>query len=230
VPFQPGIFAFSSVYLHCVASRRGPDNSIRFALQGTTGVSVWANVFWVQTTVSGTPPQADLDAILLAFSNAYKTRFAPLMSNDAAFKQAACTFFDPGGGIVQSALALTGNGTNGSSADSDAAASKVISWRSNVYWRGGKPRTYLAGSVAGDFSDPQTVTAGVRTTMVTNAAAFRTDVNALTHGAITTVTLGFVSFRSGNADRVPPAFFPISGAVAHQRFGTQRRRLGPWRV
>jgi hypothetical protein len=213
-----------------MASRRGPDNSVRVAITGTLGGVNWANVFFCQLTVSGTPAQADLDAFLTAFQAAYKTRFGPRQITSLSYTQATATLFLPGGGVLQSVVAMTGAGTEAGTAVADNAASKIISWLSTVYWRGGKPRTYLTGVPTGDVTSATSLTAAEIALLKTAATNFRSDVQALTSGAITGTQFGFVSFQSGNVPRTPAVFFPITGATVHPRLGSQRRRLGKWKV
>jgi hypothetical protein len=123
---------------------------------------------------------------------------------------------------------MTGTGGSATAPIADNAACVVISWLSAVYWRGGKPRTYLPGVIGTATTDGVGITTSFATGIKTAAQAFRTAVNALTQGAITGTALGFVSFRTGNADRVPPTFYAISDATVHHRLSTQRRRLGQW--
>jgi len=62
----------------------------------------------------------------------------------------------------------------------------------------------------------------------TAATGFRTAINALTQGTITSTVLGMVSFTTGGVARTPAVFYAFTGATVHQRLGTQRRRLGKW--
>ena len=138
------------------------------------------------------------------------------------------TLYTPGGGELVSSSSMTGTGSSGGTAVANDGTCKVASWLSTVYWRGGKPRTYLPGVSTSETTGDHSLTAGEITALKTAAAGFRTAVNALTSGGITGTTLGFVSFRTGNADRVPPLFYAFTGATVHPRLGTQRRRLGHW--
>lgn len=213
-----------------MASRRGPDNSIRLVVDWSAyGVNM-ANVFWIQATTSGTPSQADLDAYATAFVTAYYTRFKNRISPNWLLSNVKATMFLPGGSVLESNLPASGAGTYTSGNDAPASASIIVSWLSNVYWRGGKPRTYLPGLRTTDVSTPTTLTSASTAAVDGNAGLFRTDANALTQGAITGSTLGFVSFRSGNTDRPAPLFFSFTGHKVHGRIGTQRRRLGPYQA
>ncbi len=211
-----------------MASRRGPDNSVRVAISGSFQTRSWANVFHAQLTTAGVIAQADLDTWLTAFANAYKTRFSARQSAPVTYLSAQATLYAPGGGQLSSVSTMTGTGALAGTRVEDSSACVVISWVSSVYWRGGKPRTYMIGLVEADINNDYSLSATAITNWKTAANNFRADVNALTATSITGTQLGFVSFRSGNADRATPIFFPVSGSQVHPRFGTQRRRLGKW--
>jgi hypothetical protein len=208
-------------------TRRGPDNSVRVSISGLGGGNPFANTFFCQLTTSSTPSQADLDGWLTTFQAAYKTRFAPLMASGVTFALARAVLFVPGGSELISQIAMTGAGTGGANTAADGALATVISWASNVYWRGGKPRSYLPLPLAAAALNNYEFTTTHVTNATTAGTSFRTDVNAITSGAITATVFGFVSFFSGKAPRAIPVFYSFIGAKVHQRFGTQRRRLGP---
>jgi hypothetical protein len=211
-----------------MATRRGPDNTVRFSIQGTLNAVNWANVFWANLTLSGTPSQADLDTWLTAAAAAYKTRWAPNMGSTALYTQAQASLFLPANGLLPSIVAMTGGGTGTPGTGQPQSAAMVISWQTGVYWRGGKPRSYIPCPPEAAISNNKNIQTASLATLATVGNNFRTDINALTSGAITGTQLGFVSFRHGNADRVPPLFFAFTGVKVHPRLGTQRRRLGKW--
>lgn len=210
------------------STRRGPDGTVRVAIQGTNNGTNWANVFWCNLAGGATAIQADLDAWLVSFAAAYKTNIGAIPANTVTFVQAKATLFQSGGTVLQSVATMTGTATGSGAGVTDNAAAAVISWVTSVYWRGGKPRTYVPGLPVALTTNNHTITSAGASGIKSNAQNFRTAVNALSHGGITSTTLGFVSFRSGNADRVPPVFFSIVDANAHTRYGSQRRRLGKW--
>jgi len=211
-----------------MASRRGPDNSVRFSMQGLIRGQNWANVLHMQLTTSSAISQADLDTWTAQIALLYENRFKVFMPSDASTVVAKAVLYTPGGGELIATSARSQAGTAGA-ACLQGASSKVVSWLSGVYWRGGKPRTYIPGIISGDTTaSTDVLTAAIIAALKTAAQNFRTDVNAYTVGTITGTVLGFVSFRSANAERVTPLFFSFTGAVVHPRVGTQRRRLGKW--
>jgi hypothetical protein len=144
------------------------------------------------------------------------------------YNLATAVLYTPGGGELISQHAMTGTGSSGGTNTGTGNLAKVISWLSGVYWRGGKPRSYLIGVSTADLASDTALTGAETAAITTAAAGFRTAANALTQGTITGTTLGFVSFSTGNAPRTPPLFFSFTGATAHPRVGSQRRRLGKW--
>ncbi len=211
-----------------MASRRGPDNSVRVAISGTSSSVNWANVFHCQLATSGSIAQADLDTWTTAFQLAFKTRFAPYNATSVLYASARTVLYAPGGGELSSLLNMTGTGSGGTVVQ-DQSASLVVSWLTSVYWRGGKPRSYLAGAPATMIGASGTqITTATQTALQLAAQNFRNDINALTAASITGTTFGFCSFQSGNVERPTSLFFPITGARVHLRLGTQRRRLGRW--
>lgn len=213
-----------------MASRRGPDNSVRISINGTINAVNWANVFYAQLTTSSSIIQADLDTWTSAFQAAYKTRLGAFECSNVLYASARAVLFAPGGGELLSVVSMTGAGTEAGTPIADNSMCKVISWLSSVYWRGGKPRTYLPQAATTDVTNNNQLVSGVVTNVTTAAQNFRNDINALTAGTITGTQLGFVSFQSGNTPRPTPLFFPFTGARVHPRLGTQRRRLGKWLV
>lgn len=211
-----------------MASRRGPDNSVRIAVVGTVRGNAAAVTFHTQLTTSSTVSQADLDTWLIALHAAFKTRFQSQLPTDFAINYVKCVLYAPGGGeLVSTTSPAAWSGTAATGSQSGSACA-VISWQSGVYWRGGKPRTYLPLYTNGVNAGADTLSAAFRTSLATAAVGFKNDVNGLTSGTITGTVFGFVSFQTGNAPRGTPLFFSIVGAVIHPRVGSQRRRLGKW--
>jgi hypothetical protein len=198
------------------------------ALVGTMrGVAV-ANILHYQLTTSGTPAQADLDAWVTSLANAWKTRLQSQLPSEYAFNYAKAVMYIPGGLELVSTVTPTAWSGTATALGGGGGNSKVISWQTNVYWRGGKPRTYIPLATGDYTAGTNLLTAALRTALATAANNFRTDCNALTSGAITGTSMGFVSFRTGNAERGTPLFFAVTGAIVHPRIGTQRRRDGKW--
>jgi hypothetical protein len=201
---------------------------VRFSVGGKVGTPNWASVLWAELTMSGTPSVADLDGWVTAMIAAYKSAFSAYITSNATYAQGQAQLFLPSAGLVTSLVATSGAGSGAVTNADNLAGSAVVSWNVNAYWRGGKPRTYLPAILGSLMVSNDRLTTTAITNLTASAAAFLTAMNALSSGAITDTTLGTVSFRSANADRVPPVFFPYTGAKVHPKIGTQRRRLGKW--
>jgi hypothetical protein len=202
-----------------------PTGSARVAISGTIFTLPFTNVFWL-SLVSSTPAVADLNSIIDTMLASYNTRFGALMSTDvgATISAVASWTTAPGLGIETirtHALAPTGTATV-----PDAAACHVVNWTIAARYRGGHPRTYFPGVQSAHVTSGHLLDAAVLANWATASAGFLADVNAATHGSITTSTLGTVSFALHNAWRVPPVFEPYLGSGVRSILGTQRRRLG----
>jgi hypothetical protein len=199
-------------------------------MSGNIGGQNVVNVFWCSITTSGTVTQADLDSFTDNFAAAYKSNFDSSQSAKLTHSSCQSTYFVDGTAtnVMQSTRTVTGSATG--SGTEDAGLSMIVSWLSGAYWRGGKPRTYLAGA-GGNLSTTtrNQWTSAYITVVDAAAAAFLTAINGLTGGStITGTSLGFVSFTSGGSDRTPPLFFAFTGHKLHPRTGQQRRRRGKW--
>jgi len=142
--------------------------------------------------------------------------------------QAQATLFQTPPTALHSVHVINLAGTKVGTGISDNSACVVLSWASSVYWRGGKPRTYLPGIVNTDVVNGHTIATAADTEYTSAANSFLTLVNALSATGITQTQLGFVSFFSAKVPRNPPIFFPILAGSVHGRLGSQRRRLGAW--
>jgi hypothetical protein len=185
-------------------------------------------VFWAQLSTGSVITQSDLDAWLTTFSDQYKTSFAASVRTEVSYLSAQAVLFAPSSSELLSVHTMTGSGGSSSGTPIPASAAACISWKANVYWRGGKPRTYLCGISGASTLNNIDLTAAFETALGTAAAGFLTAVNAITHTTISATALGFVSFFSGNALRSPSVFYPFVGSQVHSRIASQRRRLGPW--
>jgi hypothetical protein len=201
---------------------------VRVAITGLTNGQNWAIILHAQLTTGSAIVQADLDTWLGVTLNAFKTQFQGLQANTTTAVAGKAVLYAPGGGELISNVSNAWTGT-GAQSSVIGSACRVLSWSSGVYWRGGKPRTYLPGVMSSDLNaGTDTIAAAVKTSTTTAAAAFRVSINTNTVGTITGSSFGFISYRSGNANRVPPVFYAITGVVVHSRIGSQRRRDGKW--
>lgn len=101
-----------------------------------------------------------------------------------------------------------------------------VSWKEAIRYRGGHPRTYLAGICEGQLADPRHVTATVATGMAANMNQFLADVNAITTPSVTTLRVGTVHYERHKLKINPPNFIKYDIAEVNSRIDSQRRRLG----
>lgn len=210
------------------AQRRGPDGTARIAVSGSYFAEPWANVFWINTVGGVSAPQANFDTVVSNFGEAYYSSFGAELPGTVTIDLAQGTLFQPNETALHSSHIMAHQGAQTGSTASDNAACPVLSWVTNVYWRGGKPRTYLPGLMASFVLNNKQLTTAAQAAFQNTGNSFHTAVNALNAGVITQVQHGFVSFFSGGQERDPSSFFPISGCRVHLRIGTQRGRLGSW--
>lgn len=185
----------------------------------------WTNVWHLAVTTDGTKTAADLKTVTDAMVAAYFLRMKASISGSVTINDAKAVWISAVGNEIayegSYADVCTGGGAVG-----DGSCAAVINWSISAYYRGGHPRTYMPGVIAGNTNGINQLTAAYQASIAAAANLFLSDVNALVGAHILTTKLGTVSFQSGNAWRVPPIFRAFNGASTRQTFGTQRRRLG----
>lgn len=182
---------------------------------------------WLTTEATGVPDSADVDGLASALYSAYATAFAPHLSNWWHLSRCNVTYFPAGTEVVvYGSHEADTPGAVSEPAPGSASVAAVISWVANVYWRGGKPRTYVAGVPLSMYDGTTQLKAAFQTSLDTAAGSFLTAVNALVPTPFTSVTLSLMSFFSKKVGATRPQAFPIAGAKVGSRIDSQRRRLG----
>jgi hypothetical protein len=204
-----------------------PVGVCRFAIEGTVNGFPWANILHAEMTPTSAINQAALDSFAASTLTAYQTRFRASFPTtwvaqriDALVRTSSTIAIvsqvnAPAAGLVVGTSALPLN------------VAVCISWRVSLYYRGGHPRTYLAGAPANQYLDARQWSVAFSNAIAAAANSFLGDVNALTPGSVTNIDLGFVSYSTGGAYRAQAAFFPFNNATVDTRIDSQRRRLGP---
>jgi hypothetical protein len=210
-----------------MATRRGPDESVRVAVSGDNGAATkWTNVFWLHTTHTTPIDAATMNTLCGNIFDLVKVNYVAEMCNQAHILEVQATYFPTGSPLVVAGT-HTGSTAGGVTADpAPASLAACISWQSGVYWRGGKPRTYVGGLPVNAMNDERELSTGLVTNLLAEGTGLISGFNALLSGNFDSCQFGFVSFVSGGVDRTPPLFFPIVGCAVHPRADTQRRRLG----
>ena len=204
-----------------------PVGTARVAISGHGEAgNTWVNVFWLNITAT-THVVADLKSVVDSMAAAWASRFGGNLNTTFAQTGAKATWLYASGNSIEYTGSYSNTGSAGGSAMADNLC-QVINWSISDYYRGGHPRTYIPGCSTVFTTNGRNLTATVATNLASNAGAFITDVNALTHGGISAVALGTVRFASGNAWLSPPVFRAYQGASARSVLGTQRRRLAAY--
>lgn len=203
-----------------------PTNATRVAFEGVTSKNVpWANIMWLATSISGNLVPADLTTVAANMYTAFATSVMPILASDVTFKRCVLNYYgvSPTQFVADHVQDTPGGSDNATEVDSLSAC---LSWTIPQTWRGGKPRTYLAGLPSEAFEDSNTLAASFITAAEAAGNALRTATLAAAHGSLAETALGTVSFYSANAPRTPPLQFVYSGCVVHPRIDSMRRRLG----
>lgn len=185
-----------------------------------------ANILHVKWSDNANHPVADLQ--LLA-TDAYTEMYTLAGSHvSTTAKLIGCVASSLGGDGLAATTTTSTAGTD-SGAPLPPQCAVVVTWKAAIFWRGGKPRTYLpfftenvtSSSVGGGSQLASVHTAALATAADTMIADFA----ALTIGGAHPV-LGFPSYYSKGAFRPVPIFYPFVSAVVHDRMDSQRRRSG----
>lgn len=201
-----------------------PVGTARVAISGRgAGGNTWVNVFWLSLTAT-THVASDLGNIENTMATAFGTRFLPSMASEFSLSLIKTTWLYAAGQAIEVQQTLSGNGTGGTQNSTDSTCA-LINWSILDFYRGGHPRTYLAGLPENHISNGRLLDSSYASTLATAAQGFLADCNALTHGGISAAALGTVRFASGNAWLSPPVFRAYQGASVNPILATQRRRL-----
>ena len=198
-------------------------NCVIAVLSGNIGNGTWSNVFHMQYT--GTAPQvADLTTIGGGLVTAWTTNIAPLVPTTTSLTGWVLADLTNQTAAQTRASITAVPGTRTGTANPNNCA-LVSSWQVNLRYRGGHPRTYWPAGVQADVTSGSQWSATFRTAALSGIGAFRTAVNALTHGT-TTYKLIMLSYYSNKVLRPQPLALLVNGVAIHGRVDTQRHRLG----
>lgn len=195
---------------------------VEVKVNGLINTVPWTNVFHLQYTGTA-PSSAQLDTLSSGVMNAWGTNFAPMVNTGVSVTSAVAT-------DLTNALAAQGTAT-GSTAGSRAgtalsnAQSAVLTWKINMRYRGGHPRTYLPATVSSDITGGRLFTDTYVTALTSAAGTFRTALNALTSGA-TTYKMVCLRRTVNKQEQNPPLILTINSVLVDHRIDSQRDRMG----
>lgn len=182
------------------------------------------------------PTGSNLNTLATDISDAFSTDLAGEMSQNFALKEVDCLDIASYSGASGSWSGNINGGQSGTPLPLQVATN--IEFEVARRYRGGKPRIYLPPSDTGNLQDAANWSASYVTAMNTNIAAFFTAIEALSIGAIGSLTHVNVSYyqgftnhtnTSGRSRPVPtyrdtPVIDTVTGYNTKQLLSSQRRR------
>lgn len=195
---------------------------VRIRVGGTIDTEVFNNIFHVQYS-GGAPSVVSLSSVCSDFATAYNDNFLALIPTSVTVTTVeAQDLTTPL--ASQASISFSEAGTrSGTSFPNNVAV--CVSWKINVRYRGGHPRTYLPGGVLADLNGGNRWSDAFVTAAEGAADSFLDDVNAITAGG-STYKLVCLSYVRNKIALVPPVPYTIQSVVVDHRPDTQRRRLG----
>jgi hypothetical protein len=200
-------------------------NGLRIVFNGLLSGTPTATVMHARWggTVASPPTQADLDAIATYWRSAWAANFL-LRQSSSDFLLGTVTVQDLSSntGLMGSAAGSTAGSRAGLSLPANVAM--VVSWRTALHFRGGHCRTYIPGMVQADQAGATSWATASISSMLGEATAFRTAVNAVTAGRLTSLCM--LSRQSAGVVRPVPLLQDVTGETIDTRIDSMRRRLG----
>jgi hypothetical protein len=199
---------------------------MRVTINGVCDTSPSANVFWVRNGNASQPTFTDLNSVAADVANAF-VNLLPNLSERWHGNGASWLYWDPSGEASGGEVPFNvAGGSTGPVAAANVAC--CITWQVQTHYKGGHPRTYLAGIPDTGIQDNTTWVTAYRVNIAAAANQFHFAVNAISHGAFSSSHLGTVSFQLNKLWRDQPVFrdFVHPNATVDSRIDSQRRRLG----
>lgn len=171
------------------------------------------------------PSSPTVSSVCDGFSSAWDTWIGPTCSTTVSLLTVeGWDLTTPTGANGISAAGGTGDLVLGSDLPRQIAA--VASWKVNMRWRGGHPRTYWPSGRTSNVQNGNSWTATSITNFSVANQSYLNAVNAITAGGLTG-KLCCVRYVSGGQILPNPLVLDIVGVDIDSRIDTQRRRLGP---
>lgn len=165
----------------------------------------------------------ELNALAAAVRSAWVTNVLPLQSSLLYLNDV--TAIDLASETGASGVATGSNAGTKITVAQPANCAVCWSWAIARRYRGGHPRTYIAGLVSDQVQSTYLITAAAQTAHTNAAAAIRTAVNGVTTSA-GTAKLAAVHYYRAKTLLATPLVSQITGVSVDSRIDSQRRRLG----
>lgn len=201
-----------------------PVGSCKIVIGGTTLTHLWKQVFYCNLTGS-TITVNDLQALCDEINTLWSANIKAQQCSTTIMSNVQAVYIPSVGNETVAIGTYTETGTNVGTQIQDAAAAFVISWKTTRYYRGGHPRSYMAGVPSSAITNGSNVASATQTAVASAWSTFKSGLNAFTSTNITGTQMGTVSFASGNAWRSPPIFVPFTDVGCAATLGSQRRRI-----
>lgn len=205
------------------------DNVIRVAIRQALGDDLDVlNLFHYRVDAAGPYGALELNAVAQGIFKNFTANLYTHLSNELVAYQATAKDLSALDGGEVTYVPSTGSVIGGVASPSlPANCALVLSWHEFISYRGGHPRTYLAGIGESMRVDPQHVGGSTYTDLAAAASVFLHDVNANT--AWDTPEPGHMAVVHYSRARValdPPETAQILSVSVNNRIDSQRRRLG----
>lgn len=195
---------------------------VKVLIKGTIQGQQWANVHYLQYT-GAAPTVADLNTVGAAIAAAWNTNIAPLCGSGVILT--GIDLADLTSAFAStSSVTVSNAGTRAGTALVNSAA-MVASWKINMRYRGGHPRSYIPAGMLADTTSGRLWATAFVTAANSALAAYRTALNAITASG-TTYKMVCVRYHINKVLQATPVVVTINSATVHGRIDTQRHRLG----
>jgi hypothetical protein len=201
------------------------ENTLRVAYEGNYLGTTWAVVHWFLATATGEPTDTDMTDVAEDLWNAFHgTLMDAYCVNDVHLTTVVVNYYLPDQQRLRARRVGDSTGDAGGS-PLPAQVSTMINWSSRDGRRGGKPRSFMPGASSDNVTESYAIAAGVLGALTTAANAYKSQVNAIAEGNITSLTFMENSTVDALAYRPVTVQFAILSGSPRVVVATQRRRV-----
>jgi hypothetical protein len=204
-----------------------PPGALKITFNYSYGTRTAQNICWASWSyTTGNPTGAELTTLANSIMTEWGATVLAPLSEYCTLSSVTLEAFGASGTVFTGSSTDTAlNGTaSGQGLTNQVAV--CLSWQTGLYYRGGKPRTYLPGipasALASGYND---ITTTFRNTLQTDAAAALATYNGYSLLG-EPIVFSWLSFAKAGAWLEPPVLRAITGVEVGLRLDTQRRRLG----
>lgn len=162
-------------------------------------------------------------AMATAVRSAWVTNVIPLQSNALSLGDVQVIDLSSNTGNEGTATGTTAGGLVSAAAPANACV--CWSWKIARRYRGGHPRTYIAGLAQANVLNANSITSAHRTAHAAAGAAIRNAIEGVTVGGAL-ANMVVIHYRRDGVQLTVPDYSYISSVSVDDRIDSQRRRLG----